>query len=66
MRTPWGDGNDYVECVECGHPLESHRRTGCEAPGDARCGCPTRWTVREVEAARAREGLPRRWNRVDY
>jgi len=54
---PLTDG--YVECDECGHPIEAHDMTGChEVDG---CPCPVTFATREVEDIRVREGLPRKW-----
>jgi len=50
----------YVECSDCGHPLEySHNTRGCETcRGDGGVNCPTRWTKAQIRAVRRREGLP--------
>lgn len=53
----------YVECSECGHPVEQHDTEGC---GVCRTGaellgtlnCPTTWTKAEIRDLRRREGLP--------
>lgn len=53
----------YVECTECGHPLEQHGTAGCLALGwQPTCRCPTRWTKAAIAEARQREGLPGRWS----
>jgi len=62
-----GDQNDpredgYVECTECGHPVERHGSEGCWQIKD--CTCTVSWTQREIEDLRQREGLPRRWDHV--
>ena len=56
--------DNYVECAECGHPLERHTPQGCDSI--AGCDCPTRWTVREVERARRHAGLPGRFHPYDH
>lgn len=53
---PLTDG--YVECDECGHPIETHDTAGChEVDG---CPCPVTLTAREIADIRVREGLPRK------
>ena len=54
----------YVECSECGHPVEQHDpdscdvcRTGVELLGGTSL-CPTTWTTAQIMALRLREGLP--------
>lgn len=60
LSQPLRDG--YVECDECGHPLEDHGAAGCQAlPKVEPCSCPVRITAREIEDIRAREGLPRKY-----
>lgn len=51
------DSASYVECAECGHPLEQHGLKGCNWQSDG-CGCATRWTVKEIMAQRRAVGLP--------
>lgn len=66
-RPPDTDGANYVECTECGHPLERHGLAGCEAmDGIDRndpdgCSCTTRWTVKAIMAIRRDHGLPGNW-----
>jgi hypothetical protein len=50
---PLQDG--YIECDECGHPVEAHVGGCNEVDG---CLCSQRWTVRAIQAIRMREGLP--------
>lgn len=57
-RQPQGEGNNYVECTECGHPIEEHGLGGCEVDRDERCSCPTRWTKAQIREARVADGLP--------
>jgi hypothetical protein len=45
----------YVECGECGHPIEQHDTDGCDI------GCTERWSRAEIRRVRLREGLPARW-----
>lgn len=45
-----------VECSECGHVIECHDMDGCDF-----CDCPTRWTVREIQAYRRSLALPGEW-----
>ena len=61
------DGGAYVDCTECGDPVEGHDREGCHAH-DGRtdadpCNCPARWTVKEIMALRRSYGLPGEWRR---
>lgn len=46
----------YVECTECGHPIEQHGTEGCTV-----CFCGVVWTVAEIKRTRRREGLPGEW-----
>lgn len=56
--------DDYVECVECGHPVEKHPwGQGC-INGD--CTCDERFTVSEVLNLRRAKGLPLRYRAEDY
>jgi len=58
---PQEDG--YVECDDCGHPIEEHDRNGCTYTFDEHhCGCEQKWTQREIRECRRRHGLPARWN----
>lgn len=54
----------YVECAECGHPIEQTGADGeCVAvPG---CPCPIRWSTAAIKAARQRVGLPARYSLSD-
>lgn len=59
-----GDRDDlaigYVECTECGHPIENHTAgNGCAELG-GECPCTENWTRAEVAQVRKREGLPAR------
>lgn len=52
----------YVECTECGHPIENHgARTGCDDIG-GECPCNVDWTRDDIRRVRREEGLPARWN----
>lgn len=51
----------YVECAECGHPIEQHDTDGCQAVDG--CRCPVRLTKTEIVSIRRRYGLPGRFNR---
>ncbi len=54
----------YVECSECGHPVEQHDIEGCDVCRTAveylggTSLCPTRWTKTQIMDLRRREGLP--------
>jgi hypothetical protein len=48
----------YVECGECGHPIEQHDTDGCDI---TECGCTEKWSRAEIRRVRLREGLPARW-----
>lgn len=50
----------YVECSECGHPVELHDRGGCRAIS-MMCSCAVGWTRKEIERLRRENGLPGRW-----
>jgi hypothetical protein len=54
-------GNDYVECNECGHPLERHTTKGCD-----HCECGTSWTVKEIQQARKDAGLPVKFKAYNF
>lgn len=58
-------GDDYVECDECGHPLERHTTAGCDAVG-GECPCRARWTVREIGEARRAAGLTVKFKPHNY
>jgi len=62
-RDSWGDRAAYVECSECGHPLERHGLGGCDGE---ECPCRVRWTVREIQEARRAEGLPIKYKAWNY
>ena len=49
----------YVECAECGHPVELHGMWGCEQLDE--CGCDVGWKVRQIRELRRAHGLPARW-----
>jgi len=57
-RTPHtdADATDYVECSECGCPVEVHRMVGCTNVG---CSCGITWTKTEIRNYRRTQGLPR-------
>lgn len=57
--------DDYVECAECGHPLERHDLRGCDQQVEG-CTCTRRWTVRQIQAIRREEGLPGHFNPWEY
>lgn len=53
----------YVECSECGHPVEQHDTKGCELCRDGGISnCPTAWTKAQIRGLRRREGLPARYS----
>ena len=60
-----GDRAAYVECSECGHPLERHSIKGCDWQTDG-CTCRARWTVREIQAQRREAGLPVKFKSWNY
>lgn len=48
----------YVECTECGHPIELHDTTGCQTgTGDGTCTCRVSWTKKAIRAYRQSQGL---------
>jgi hypothetical protein len=47
----------FVECSECGHPIEQHDPKGCRLAGDE-CTCTEKWTQLQIRAARESYGLP--------
>lgn len=52
----------YVECTECGHPIEQHDMASCySVPG---CQCPYTWTQHAIRQYRIELGLPARWDHV--
>jgi hypothetical protein len=59
-RTRDADHNDYVQCEECGCPVEGHGRNGCTNLG-GECPCRVPWTAAEIRTARREAGLPARW-----
>jgi RNA polymerase-binding transcription factor DksA len=46
----------YVECSDCGHPIEIHRPY-CQPELDRPCPCLTLFTAAEIRTIRKREGL---------
>jgi hypothetical protein len=56
-RTPQDEGNDYVECAECGHPLERHTMKGCDSQAEG-CPCREAWSYRRISEERRTAGLP--------
>jgi hypothetical protein len=58
ISQPLTDG--YVECDECGHPIEEHTTRGCQTILDEPCPCPDRYTQAQIRAIRKREGLSSR------
>ncbi len=59
IRTPDTDADHtaYVECSECGHPLERHTIYGCEALVEP-CGCTASWSIKRISEQRRAAGLP--------
>lgn len=49
------EGEGYVECAECGHPLERHTMAGCDLEG---CSCAAKWSYRRISEQRRAAGLP--------
>jgi len=49
----------YVECAECGHPIETHPK-GCASQVDG-CPCTETFTQADVRRLRRSAGLPVRW-----
>lgn len=70
MRMPRNDSDfaGYVECSECGHPLERHTMAGCDWRADEDgngCGCTVAWSVRRIGEERRAAGMSgsfKRWN----
>lgn len=60
------DGGAYIDCTECGHPVESHSPDGCRAGYGGPCGCSARWTIKAIKALRRRHGLPGEWRGKEY
>lgn len=60
------DGDDYVECDECGHPIERHDTTGCHTLPDEACTCPVRFTRDDIRRLRREAGLPTTFNPRDF
>jgi RNA polymerase-binding transcription factor DksA len=54
----------YVECSECGHPIERHDLDGCQAA--EWCACKVRWTKMAIVKARRRIGLPGRYDPLKH
>jgi hypothetical protein len=49
----------YVECSECGHPIEKHDTHGCPwSFDDYRCPCTEKLTIIEINVIRKDYGLP--------
>lgn len=61
ITTPQPERDGYVECDECGHPIEEHDTKGCQTALDEPCPCPDRYTKAEIRAIRVRNSLPARW-----
>lgn len=55
--------DDYVECAECGHPLERHTPSGCDIEG---CICREGWTQQAIQTQRKAIGLPASFRSYDY
>lgn len=59
------DGGDYIDCTECGHPIEDHRPDGCHTLDDRDdadpCTCTARWTIKAIQAFRRSYSLPGEW-----
>ncbi len=53
----------YIECSECGHPIEQHDKKGCVVCRDAGAPspCTETWTKTEIRNRRIWDGLPPRW-----
>lgn len=49
----------YVECSECGAPIEQHDVSGFD-DGSGKT-CTTGWSTCEIENYRQACGLPRKW-----
>ena len=47
----------YVECSECGHPLERHHMTGCDWQSEG-CTCTAAWSYKRISEQRRSAGLP--------
>jgi len=60
-ETYWDVLPDYVECTECGHPIESHDRKGCLELGAGACNCPEGFTTEQIRAIRKQEGKPAKY-----
>lgn len=61
--TPDEASGGYVECDECGHPIEDHLPRGCSVAIDGQaCACTQRWTKAEIRKARVSNGLPAQWS----
>ena len=57
----------YVECGECGHPIEEHGLKGCEtcAGFDEPGGCAERWTKADIRRRRRELGLPGAYSNLE-
>jgi hypothetical protein len=51
------DGNDYITCEECGHPLERHSMKGCDMQSEG-CTCTEAWSYKRIGQERRAAGLP--------
>jgi len=60
IRTPRtdSDATDYVECSNCGHPVETHDMTGCARYWEEPCPCKISWRKSEIRNYRKSQGLP--------
>ncbi len=58
MRQTQAQLDGYVECAECGAPVEDHDRDGYPD-----LGCTVSWTKRAIGDLRQAEGLPRTYHR---
>ena len=55
----------YVECSECGHPIERHTGDGCAVCVDAGQPCPAVWSTGDVQTYRRSLGLPGKWEPLE-
>lgn len=56
-------GDHYVECDECGDPIEIHGPKGCTRRfADAACTCPAAFTRADVTRLRREAGLPAKYD----
>lgn len=54
----------YVECDECGCPIEQHDTTGCRS-GNEGCTCGVTWTRDEIRRVRKSEGLSATYKKME-